>query len=121
MKITILDTNLDSNIRYDADKIKKRMKEEKKIILLKNRTNEENLDDLVYDNIIGFVENIFLYKGAFRGELVIDPINKKEYTKLIEEHLKKNRIHIALKVDGFRKDDIIVVDDIKQIFYLYLK
>lgn len=121
MRIVIYDTNKpSSSAKYDLEDLKKSLKNQKMINLMRYKTNATGVNRFDNENILGFVENISIYKGVFRGDLVLKEGKEKEYSPLIEEHLRNNRLHIAMRVDGFKKGDIIEVLKIKEIFYLYL-
>lgn len=122
MRINIFDSARPiENIEYDFDNLKKVLKEQKVISLLRNKTLPKMVESIDADNQIGVIQNISVYKGIIRGDLIMNPMDEKEYTKLVEDHLKEDRIHIALQVDGLRQGNKIKVTQVIQVYYLYLK
>lgn len=120
MRVVVYDTNVPSNVVYNLEDLKKNLKNLDMIPLLKDKTSEARIKEMDRHNYIGFVENISIHKGVFRGDLIMDDAVKKDYSKLVENHLKNKKIHMALKIDGIKKNDIIEVSKIKEIYYLYL-
>lgn len=119
MRAMVLNTNEESSIVHDINSLKKYFKLAEAIPILEFSTSLGGVNDYHVDDVIGYVDNIRIYKGIFRGD--VTPKNKK-CKEAIEEHLHEGRLHMALKIDGFKDtEDVINIKEVKEIYYMYLK
>ncbi len=120
MRAVILDTNKPGKIQYDLEKIRKQMKEYKKIPILLERTSLEKITEIDPNDIIGYVEHITLYKGVYRGDVVIV---QPDYKELVDAYIKIDQFHLAMNIDGDQDPETedIFVKKINNIYYVYME
>jgi hypothetical protein len=120
MRAIILDTNKTGKVTFDLESIRKQMKDYNKIAILLERTTLEKIDQLDPNDIIGYVENISLHKGVYRGDVVIV---QPDYKELVNAYIKIDQFHLALNVDGDKDvtTEVITINKINNIYYVYME
>ena len=122
MRIIIFDIKrIDYNYDYNIEDLKKVLKEQIAIPLLKVKGELKKYETIDSENQIGVLENFAIFKGTIRADLVLKSSEAKEYNKIIEDHLEKDRLHFALKLHGIKEEEKVKVTKIDEIFYMYLK
>lgn len=120
MRAIILDTNKNGKITYDLESIKEQMKSFSRIPILLERTSLEDIDKINNDDVIGYIENIGVRKGIYRGDVTV---TQAEFEELIKVYIDVDQFHLALNVDAL-KDEVtqdLKITSINNIHYAYME
>lgn len=120
MRAIILDTNKNGKITYDSESIKEQMKSFSRIPILLERTSLEDIDKINKDDVIGYIENIGVRKGIYRGDVTV---TQPDFEELIKVYIDVDQFHLALNVDAL-KDKVtqdLKITSINNIHYAYME
>jgi len=120
MRVVMIDTNEPTeNVTYPLEIMQPAFKTIERLVLLRNRTSEEDVEEILDENVIGYIDHIKPYKGVFRGDITFAD---DDMEKITEGHFdNKGKIHIAMEISGTKSNEMITITEVHTIYYAYLK